>query len=220
MSPPPAASVPPGGRRGRDASTAGPRVVVGLGNPGPKYAGHRHNVGAMAVAHLAREYGETLRAHRTRCLIAQVRIPPAPDSGAGVALPVPVVLAQPTTYMNEAGGPVRALLDYFSVNSRSLLVVHDDLEIDFGTIRFKAGGGAAGHNGLRALASALGTPDFGRVRIGIGRPPGRQDAAAYVLHDFSRVEHRDLPLLFAQARDEIEGRVVVARSSRTDAGRD
>lgn len=222
MPPPPAASAPSGGRRGRAASPGGPVVVVGLGNPGPKYAGNRHNVGAMAVAQLAQEYGETLRAHRSRCLVAQVRIqPPASDretGPAGAPPPVPVVLAQPTTYMNEAGGPVRALLDYFSVNSRHLVVVHDDLELAFLTIRVKPGGGAAGHNGLRSVASALGTQEFARVRIGIGRPRGRQDPATYVLRDFSHAEQRELPLLFADVRDAIEGHLDVGRPSRTDGG--
>lgn len=234
MPPTPAASVPPGGRRGRAASPAGPWVVVGLGNPGPKYAGNRHNVGAAAVAQLAVEYGATLRTHRTRCLVAQVRIaPPAlvaapspgripggrPGSAGTPPPPVPVVLAQPTTYMNEAGGPVRALVDYFGGSPASLIVVHDDLELDFGTIRVKPGGGAAGHNGLRSVAAALGTTEFARVRIGIGRPRGRQDPAAYVLHDFASVEQRELPLVFADVRDEIERQLAsFGRPSRTDDG--
>ncbi|QKE85809.1 aminoacyl-tRNA hydrolase [Arthrobacter sp. NEB 688] len=178
----------------------GPWLVVGLGNPGPRYAGNRHNVGAMVVDELARRGGDTLRTHKARAVAAQVRLGTGPG---GVPGP-PVVVAVPSCYMNESGGPVKALLSFFSVPADRLVVVHDELDIDAGTVRLKRGGGEGGHNGLRSISSSLGTKDYHRVRVGIGRPPGRMDAADFVLRDFSPTERKELPFLLDDAADAVE----------------
>jgi PTH1 family peptidyl-tRNA hydrolase len=174
----------------------GPFLVVGLGNPGPAYAGNRHNVGAMVLDELASRAGIRLAAGkgaRARAL-----------SGEGRLAGRRVVLARPTTYMNESGGPVRGLLDYHHIDPADLVVVHDELDIPFATVRLKRGGGEGGHNGLRAVTRSLGTKDYLRVRVGIGRPPGRQDPADFVLKDFSSAERRELGLLLVEAADATE----------------
>ena len=178
----------------------GPWLVVGLGNPGPRYAGNRHNVGAMVVDELVRRTGDTLRTHKARAVAAQVRLGTGPG---GVPGP-PAVVAVPSCYMNESGGPVKALLSFFSVPAERLVVVHDELDIDQGAIRLKRGGGEGGHNGLRSISSSLGTKDYHRVRVGIGRPPGRMDPADYVLRDFSPTERKDLPFVLDDAADAVE----------------
>ncbi|MDO5503285.1 MAG: aminoacyl-tRNA hydrolase [Actinomycetia bacterium] len=176
-----------------------PWVVVGLGNPGEKYTGNRHNVGAMTIAELSSRYAAPLRAHRSRSAAAQVRL------GMPSADPAPAaVIAVPTSYMNESGGPVKALLNFYGAQADRLIVVHDELDIDAGAVRLKLGGGEGGHNGLRSITSALGTKDYLRVRVGIGRPPGRMDAAAYVLRDFGKEERVELPLLLTDAADAVE----------------
>lgn len=180
--------------------TEAPWLVVGLGNPGPSYAGNRHNIGAMVVAELARRVGATLKAHRSRAQAAGVRL----GSGAP-ATRTPAVLAVPTAYMNVSGGPVKALLSYYSVQPDRLIVVHDELDIEAGLVRLKRGGGEGGHNGLRSITSALGTRDYYRVRAGIGRPPGRLDPADFVLRDFAPAERKDLvPFLVDDAADAVE----------------
>jgi PTH1 family peptidyl-tRNA hydrolase len=174
----------------------GPFLVVGLGNPGPSYAGNRHNVGAMVLDELAARAGVKLspgKGKRARTLIGEGRL-------AGRR----VVLARPTSYMNESGGPVRGLLDYHSVPATDLVVLHDELDIPFGTVRLKRGGGEGGHNGVRSISRSTGTRDYLRVRVGIGRPPGRQDPADFVLKDFSATERRELDLLVAEAADAAE----------------
>ena len=174
----------------------GPFLVVGLGNPGPSYAANRHNVGAMVLDELAARAGVKLspgKGKRARTLIGEGRL-------AGRR----VVLARPTTYMNESGGPVRGLLDYHSIPATDLVVVHDELDIPFASVRLKRGGGEGGHNGLRSVSRATGTRDYLRVRVGIGRPPGRQDPADFVLKDFSATERKDLDLLLAEAADATE----------------
>jgi PTH1 family peptidyl-tRNA hydrolase len=174
----------------------GPFLVVGLGNPGPGYAGNRHNVGAMVLAELAARAGVRLSAGkgpRARAL-----------SGEGRLAGRRVVLAQPLTYMNESGGPVRGLLDYHHLPATDLVVVHDELDIPFEAVRLKRGGGEGGHNGLRSISRSTGTRDYLRVRVGIGRPPGRQDAADFVLKDFSATERKTLDLLVAEAADAAE----------------
>jgi peptidyl-tRNA hydrolase, PTH1 family len=181
-------------------SGAGPWVVVGLGNPGPGYAGNRHNVGAMVLAELAERTGGTLRSHKARVRAAQVRLGAGPGGAPGPG----VVLVVPTSYMNESGGPVSAVLRFFSVAPDRLVVVHDELDIDAGVVRLKRGGGEGGHNGLRSLSAALGTRDYYRVRVGIGRPPGRMDPADFVLRDFSAEQRRDLPLVLGEAADAVE----------------
>jgi PTH1 family peptidyl-tRNA hydrolase len=176
-----------------------PWVVVGLGNPGPRYAGNRHNVGAMVVAELASRYAVSLRAHKSRCAAAQVRL------GMPAGRPGPAaVIAVPTSYMNESGGPVKALLGFYGAGPDRLVVIHDELDIDGGLVRLKLGGGEGGHNGLRSISRVLGTRDYLRVRVGIGRPPGRMDPADYVLRDYSASERADLPFVLGDAADAVE----------------
>jgi PTH1 family peptidyl-tRNA hydrolase len=174
----------------------GPFLVVGLGNPGSSYAGNRHNVGAMVLDELAARAGVKLspgKGKRARTLIGEGRL-------AGRR----VVLARPTSYMNESGGPVRGLLDYHSIPATDLVVLHDELDIPFASVRLKRGGGEGGHNGLRSITRSTGTKDYLRVRVGIGRPPGRQDPADFVLKDFSATERKELDLLVAEAADATE----------------
>jgi PTH1 family peptidyl-tRNA hydrolase len=180
----------------REVPSEGPFLVVGLGNPGPAYAGNRHNVGAMVLDLLAERAGARLspgKGSRARALAAEGRL-------AGRR----VVLARPLTYMNESGGPVRGLLDYHKLPVRDLVVVHDELDLPFATVRLKRGGGEGGHNGLRSLTRSLGTKDYLRVRVGIGRPPGRQDPADFVLKDFSAAERKELDLHVVEAADAVE----------------
>lgn len=181
-------------------SDDGTWLVVGLGNPGPKYAGNRHNVGAMVVDELASRSGSKLSAHKARAAAATVRIGMLPGGAPGPA----AVVAVPSSYMNESGGPVKALMSFFSVEVDRLLVVHDELDIPAGDVRLKKGGGEGGHNGLRSISSALGTKDYLRVRVGIGRPPGRMDPADFVLRDFGTVERKELPFLLDEAADAVE----------------
>lgn len=168
-------------------------LIVGLGNPGPKYAGNRHNVGAMVIDRLASDAGTGLRAHKAGALVAQVHV-------AGR----PAVIATPTSYMNESGGPVAGLLRFFKVPLEHLIVVHDELDIDFATLRLKRGGGEGGHNGLKSISKSVGSKDYLRVRVGIGRPPGRMDAAAYVLKDFNATERKELDFLVPDAVEAVE----------------
>ncbi|WP_425004321.1 aminoacyl-tRNA hydrolase [Mycolicibacterium sp. S3B2] len=173
---------------------ADPLLVVGLGNPGPNYAKTRHNVGFMVADILAGRLGDGFKVHK--------------KSGAEVATGRlagrSVVLAKPRVYMNESGRQVGPLAKFYSVSPSDIVVIHDELDIDFGRIRLKRGGGEGGHNGLRSVASALGTKDFQRVRIGIGRPPGRQDPAAYVLQPFNTGERDEVPTICEQAADATE----------------
>lgn len=182
-----------------------PWLVVGLGNPGPGYAGNRHNVGAMVVDELARRHGCALRSHKARAAAAQLRLGTGPSGVPGPA----AVIAVPNTYMNESGGPVSALLRFFSAPVERLVVVHDELDIDAGTVRLKRGGGEGGHNGLRSISASLGTRDYHRVRVGIGRPPGRMDAADFVLRDFSPTERKELPFVLDEAADAVESLVAL-----------
>lgn len=171
----------------------GPWLVVGLGNPGPAYAGHRHNVGRMVLDVLAERLGARFSSSRRGADLIEGRW----DGDR-------VVLAKPRAYMNESGGPVSALSRYLKVPVARLVVVHDELDLPYGVLRVKAGGGDNGHNGLKALRRALGSGDFVRVRFGIGRPPGRQDPAEFVLRDFSPAERRDLPLHLERTADAVE----------------
>ncbi|GAA3110745.1 aminoacyl-tRNA hydrolase [Pseudonocardia yunnanensis] len=174
--------------------TPGPALVVGLGNPGPDYAETRHNVGFRVVELLAaRAGGGRFSRHRTNSDVLEARL-------AGRR----VVLAKPRTYMNVSGGPVAGLAKYFSVPIEDLVVVHDDLDLGFGVVRLKRGGGEGGHNGLRSISSALGTKDYLRVRFGIGRPPGRQDPADFVLKRFSGAEKKELEFAVDLAADAAE----------------
>jgi peptidyl-tRNA hydrolase, PTH1 family len=172
-------------------------LIVGLGNPGPEYAGTRHNVGQMVAALLAERMGARFRAHRSRCDIAEGRL-------AGQQ----VTAARPRSYMNLSGGPVAALAGFYKLPSQQLVVVHDELDVTFGAMRLKLGGGDNGHNGLRSITASLGTRDYYRVRFGIGRPPGRMDPAAYVLKDFSAAERKELPLELDRCADAVEALLV------------
>jgi PTH1 family peptidyl-tRNA hydrolase len=174
-----------------DAMT--PWLIVGLGNPGPSYSGHRHNVGAMVVDELAVRTTANLRSHKARAAAAEVRI-----------VAQRAVIATPLTFMNESGGPVAGLLSFFKVPVENLIVIHDELDIPFAEVRLKLGGGEGGHNGLRSITKSVGTRDYLRVRVGIGRPPGRMDPADYVLHDFSGAERSEVPLLISDAADAVE----------------
>ena len=174
-------------------------LVVGLGNPGPSYAGHRHNVGYLVADELADRMGEKFRAHKTgRADVVEGRL-----GAPGTASPR-VVLARPRCYMNESGGPVKALATFYKVPPERIIAIHDELDIAFGTLRVKLGGGDNGHNGLRSMRGSLGTGDFYRVRAGIGRPPGRQDVADFVLSNYSTVERRELPFQVDHAADAVE----------------
>lgn len=176
-----------------------PWLVVGLGNPGPKYAGNRHNIGAMVIADLAERAGARATQHKTRAWVSEIRLGTGPGG-----LPGPrAVLAQPMTYMNVSGGPVAALVRFYKVPLEQVIVVHDELDIDFGTIKLKRGGGEGGHNGLRSISQSLGTRDYLRVRLGIGRPPGRQDPAAYVLSDFPARDRTEVELLIGDGVEAV-----------------
>ncbi len=174
-------------------------LVVGLGNPGPTYAGHRHNVGYLVNDELARRMGGSFRSHKTgRADVVEGRL-------GTPGLPSPrVVLARPRSYMNEVGGPVKALASFYKVAPTGIVVIHDELDIPFDTMRVKMGGGDNGHNGLKSLRSSLGTGDFYRVRVGIGRPPGRQDVADFVLSNYSSAERKVLAFQVDKAADAVE----------------
>jgi PTH1 family peptidyl-tRNA hydrolase len=173
---------------------AGPQLVVGLGNPGPNYAQTRHNLGFMVADRLAGRLGSNFKVHkRSGAEIATGRL-----GGRSV------VLAKPRCYMNESGRQVGPLAKFYSVAAADVVIIHDELDIDFGQIRLKLGGGEGGHNGLRSVANALGTKDFQRVRIGIGRPPGRKDPATFVLENFSTAERPEVPTMCEQAADATE----------------
>ena len=167
--------------------------MVGLGNPGPGYAGNRHNVGQMVVDHLATAESVRLKSHRANAMVGDGRV-------GGVR----VALAKPNSFMNTSGGPVANLLKFYKVPPTRLIVVHDELDLPFDTVRLKQGGGHGGHNGLRDIIQATGTPDFIRIRVGIGRPPGRQPAADFVLRDFSSAERALLPNIVGDASDAAE----------------
>lgn len=177
-----------------------PWLVVGLGNPGERYAGHRHNIGAMVVDELAREAGTTLKKHKAgQAWVAEVRLGSLPGG-----LPGPrAVLLRPMTYMNLSGGPVSAVATFYGIPPERLVVVHDELDIDPGSVRLKRGGGEGGHNGLRSISQSLGTKDYLRVRLGIGRPPGRQDPADYVLSNFPTRDRAETELLIVDGADAV-----------------
>jgi PTH1 family peptidyl-tRNA hydrolase len=171
----------------------GPWLVIGLGNPGPSYAGTRHNAGARVLDILAARVSAPFKAHKTRADVVETRFG---DQR--------VVLAKPRSYMNESGGPACALRDFFKTSLERLVVVHDELDLPFGTLRVKCGGGDNGHNGLKSLRRSLGSGEFFRVRVGIGRPPGRQDPADWVLREFSTSERKEVDLLLERGADAVE----------------
>lgn len=170
-------------------------LVVGLGNPGDRYAATRHNVGQMVVDTLAARMAEKFRRHpRASAVVAEGRAVPGGPK---------LVLAKSNGYMNTSGGPVSQLAQYYGVPNERLIVIHDELDLPFDTLKLKQGGGHGGHNGLRDISSALG-PDYLRVRVGIGRPPGRQDPADYVLRPFASAERDTLGVLLEDAADAVE----------------
>jgi PTH1 family peptidyl-tRNA hydrolase len=168
-------------------------LVVGLGNPGPGYAANRHNVGNMVANELASRASTSFKSHRANALVAEGR-------SAGIRY----VIAKPLSFMNLSGGPTAALVKYYKLDVSRLIVVHDELDIPFDTLRLKVGGGSGGQNGIKDVAAALGTPEFTRVRVGIGRPPGRQAPADFVLGNFSSTERAVLPNLISDAADAVE----------------
>jgi PTH1 family peptidyl-tRNA hydrolase len=179
------------------AEATGPWLVVGLGNPGPQYAGNRHYAGAMVLDGLAETLRERFR-RKGRAEVLEARLPPS-GGRPGERL----VLAKPTTYMNVSGGPVAELVRFFRIAPQQVLVVHDELDLPFGLLRLKRAGGEGGHNGLRSISQSLATKDYCRLRVGVGRPPGRMDAADFVLRDFSTVERRDLGAILGSAEDAV-----------------
>ncbi|ALX04070.1 MULTISPECIES: aminoacyl-tRNA hydrolase [Aeromicrobium] len=182
-------------------------LVVGLGNPGPTYAATRHNVGYMVADVLADRMGGRFKAHASgRAEVVEGRL-------AGER----AVLGRPRSYMNESGGPVSTLMKYFDVDAEHLVVVHDELDIDFGALRLKLGGGDNGHNGLKSIRQSIGTGDFHRVRVGIGRPPGRQSVHDFVLKPYSSTERKDLPVYLEEAADAIESLVTRGLSETQSA---
>ena len=184
-----------------------PWLIVGLGNPGPSYSGHRHNIGAMVVDELAARAGANLRSHKAHAVASEVRISVRPGGAPGAAVGPRAVIATPLTYMNESGGPVAGLLSFYKISVENLIVIHDDLDIPFAEVRLKLGGGEGGHNGLRSITKSVGTRDYLRIRVGIGRPPGRMDAADFVLHGFSGSERTEVPLVISDAADAAENLV-------------
>ena len=170
-----------------------PLLVVGLGNPGPKYAGTRHNIGFDVADELAGELMSSFSVHKkTNTEVAE-----------GIAGDRKIICAKPRSYMNLSGGPIKALAQYFHLSAADIIVVHDELELDFGTIKLRKGGGDHGHNGLRSTTKSLGTKDYQRLSIGIGRPPGRMDPASFVLKPWAKQEKAEIPILCADAVEEI-----------------
>ncbi|ELT46173.1 aminoacyl-tRNA hydrolase [Arthrobacter nitrophenolicus] len=170
-------------------------LIVGLGNPGVQYQGNRHNVGQMVLDELAGRIGAGFKTHKARAQVLEGRL--------GIGGPR-VVLAKPMTYMNVSGGPVSALANFYGISPDHVVAVHDEIDIPFNTVKLKIGGGEGGHNGLRDISKALATKDYLRVRVGVGRPPGRMDTADYVLRDFGTAELKELPFLLDEAADAVE----------------
>ena len=178
-----------------------PWLVIGLGNPEARYARNRHNVGRMVIDVLVGRAGARLTGHKARARLAEARLGVMPGGAPGPR----VILAEPESYMNLSGGPVRALVDFYRVDPAArLLVIHDDLDLPAHVLRLKRGGGEGGHNGLRSIGRALGTRDYARLRVGIGRPPGRQDPADFVLSDFPARERGESGVTLEQAADAVE----------------
>jgi PTH1 family peptidyl-tRNA hydrolase len=168
-------------------------LIAGLGNPGAQYAGNRHNVGYMCCDEIAGELGVTFKRDRSRAFV-----------GTGTMAGTGVVLAKPVSFMNVSGPPIAALRNFYKIPNERVIVVHDELDLQFGTVRLKLGGGDNGHNGLRSVTASLGGRDYYRIRIGIGRPPGRMDPADFVLHDFSPAERKELPEIVGRAADSVQ----------------
>jgi PTH1 family peptidyl-tRNA hydrolase len=194
-----------------DLPGAGEQILLaGLGNPGPEYSGNRHNVGFMVLDELAARVGGKFKAHKSGAEVLEGRL-----SGQRV------ILAKPRSFMNLSGGPVVGASRFYKVPADGVVVVHDELDLPFGALKLKLGGGDNGHNGLRSITKSLGTKDYYRVRFGVGRPPGRQDPADYVLKDFSTVERKELALEVDRCADAVEALIstgLVAAQNTFHAG--
>ncbi|MFG2889710.1 aminoacyl-tRNA hydrolase [Streptomyces sp. NPDC048248] len=180
---------------------ADPWLVVGLGNPGPEYAANRHNVGFMVADLLAERMRGRFKAHKSRAQVVEGRVGAPGPAGRRV------VVAKPMSFMNVSGGPVTALRDFYKVPVSNIVVIHDELDIDYGALRLKSGGGDNGHNGLKSITKSSG-PDYHRVRFGIGRPPGRMQVADFVLKDFSSAERKELGYFVDRSADAVEALVI------------
>ena len=172
-------------------------LVVGLGNPGDKYAATRHNVGQMVIDELVRRHNVKLSSHKSRTHISAFKL------GVGVDAH-PVIVAKSHSFMNETGGPIKALANFYSVEPQKIIALHDELDIPFAAIRTKIAGGDNGHNGLKSMTSAFGTAEYYRVRLGIGRPMGEQDPGEFVLKAFSKVEQKVLGEFIVRGADVVE----------------
>ena len=172
-------------------------LVAGLGNPGDQYAATRHNVGQMVIDQLVKRHSVKLASHKSRTHIAAYKL------GVGIDAHQ-IILAKSTSYMNETGGPIKALANFYSIEPANIIVLHDELDIGYAVIRSKLGGGDNGHNGLKSMTSAFDTPDYYRVRLGIGRPRGQQDPADFVLKQFSKEEKKDLDEFIERGADVVE----------------
>ena len=188
-------------------------LIVGLGNPGPRYEATRHNIGQLVIDELASRRGEGFRTHKAGARVVETWLRPGSDK---------LILAKPNSFMNVSGGPVSSLAKFYGVDPERVVIVHDELDIPFDSIKLKSGGGHGGHNGVRDVAKALGSPDFPRVRVGIGRPPGRQDPSDWVLDPFGATQRQTLPHLIGDAADAVEQLVeegLVAAQQRHHAPR-
>jgi PTH1 family peptidyl-tRNA hydrolase len=172
-------------------------LVVGLGNPGDQYAATRHNIGQMVIDELARRHSVKFSSHKSRTDIAAFKLGLGVDAHS-------VIIGKSKSYMNETGGPVKALANFYSVEPAKIIALHDELDIPFAAVRTKFAGGDNGHNGLKSMTSAFGGPDYYRVRLGIGRPMGQQDPADFVLKAFSKVEQKDLSEFIVRGADVVE----------------
>jgi len=172
-------------------------LVVGLGNPGDQYAATRHNIGQMVIDELARRHNIKVSTHKSRTDIAAFKLGVGADS-------LSVILAKSKSYMNETGGPIKALANFYSIEPNHIIALHDELDIPFTAIRSKIAGGDNGHNGLKSMTSSFGTADYYRIRLGIGRPMGQQDPADFVLRAFSKVEQKDLADFIVRGADVVE----------------
>lgn len=170
-------------------------IVAGLGNPGPGYARNRHNVGQMVLNEMGARLGGSFKSHKANAQVLEGRL--------GIGGPR-LILAKPMTYMNLSGGPVAGLARFFDVDPEHIIAIHDEIDIPFNTVKLKIGGGEGGHNGLRDISKALSTKDYYRVRVGVGRPPGRMETADFVLRDFGTTERKELPFLLDDAADAAE----------------
>jgi PTH1 family peptidyl-tRNA hydrolase len=185
-------------------------LLVGLGNPGPTYASHRHNAGYLVVEELARRAGVRFTgAGQLRAEVAQTRLTASGGLGGVGAEAEQIVLLKPRTFMNESGAAVGKALAYYRIPPERLVVIHDELDIDFGQLRLKFGGGDNGHNGLKSIRRSLGTGDYFRARFGVGRPPGRQDPADYVLSNFPTSASEDVAVEVSRCADAVEALLTV-----------